>query len=811
MAKKQNNLNDEIKQLELAEVHDVERQEQNGHLEVEVAVVDYSKRAQWLRAAVLGANDGLLSVASLMMGVGAFRSDVKIMILTGIAGLVAGACSMALGEYVSVYAQYDIETAQMKRERGGDGRKRVLLCQNCKIGPRSFSSERLSIVPKTQAPEHRLGFWECVEILPKTLEICLKISMAPTNHQGNKPSSGQPLYPPPFPSHHSTRKRLLDGSPSNSTSFESSSLDQLPKRITRDLPNLSDCHGCRTRVNHTNPKDRLQTLDSYWRIVLLCRKCIKFVSSAQICSYCFKETVNLDCFTCGRCKRCIHKDCVLRYDHSSPWSYSCKERGPELEFSVCIDCWVPKSLKNSKVCRSIDKSLSKPLSTGTDPKVSLNDNDANSLQKFTTDANAEAKKKNLVSTKEKEKGLREVVAAKSVMDMTKNAMGLAANNESNGDVNDLHLTNTDNFPVPKAMDWKSLISKPVELGKTPQYGEGEKIVVYRRTRLREKISASMSEASVCARDNEIGSSIDLCQTDAKLIAISGASVYAKDKGTCYFDFGRIEHKVKTYKRTRFKRKELHVNDRDDFFVSVVEKCNFGGGSRVVSESQSCQHNDLTQEAHQCELRIPFPVKCDGDVTLQTERCNAKEGRYLLKYSRRCVVSKPGLDHETSMHGDASTRELHLYEVIIPCLVNCDGKVTLQNKSCHEKDDRYSLKYSKRRRIGPIPEFQTKAAVCQATIPCLVKSEGKVNLQNENCNTKEGRYLIKYSKRRTGSKLELDHESNIHNDALHLPESDPGLPRNHFVESRTSSSASMISSVASVQACACINVSSTKDL
>ncbi|XP_019170081.1 PREDICTED: uncharacterized protein LOC109165671 [Ipomoea nil] len=682
--------------------------------------------------------------------------------------------------------------------------------------------------------------------------------MAPTNHQGNKPSSGLPQYPPPFPSHHSTRKRLLDGSPLNSTSFESSSLDRLPKRITRDLPNLSDCHGCRTRVNHTNPKDRLQTLDSYWRIVLLCKKCIKFVSSAQICSYCFKETVNLDCFTCGRCKRCIHKDCVLRYDHSSPWSYSCKERGPQLEFSVCIDCWVPKLLKNSKVCTSIDKSLSKPPPTGTHSKVSLNDNDANSLQKFTTDANAEAKKKNLVSTKEKEKGLREVVAAKSVMDMTKNAMELAANNELNGDINgglivsnsissssssstngasaskndndaklvfqlhsainsspriskDLHLTNTDNFPVPKAMDWKSLISKPVELGKTPQYGEGEKIVVYRRTRLREKISASMSEASVCARDNEIGSSIDLCQTDAKLIAISGASVYAKDKDTCYFDLGRIEHKVKTYKRTRFKRKELHVNDRDDFFVSVVEKCNFGGGSRVVSESQSCQHDDLTQEAHQCELRIPFPVKCDGDVTLQTERCNAKEGRYLLKYSRRCVVSKPGLDHETSMHGDASTHELHLYEVIIPCLVNCDGKVTLQNQSCREKDDRYSLKYSKRRRIGPIPEFQTKAAVCQATIPCLLKSEGKVNLQNENCNMEEGRYLIKYSKRRTGSKLELDHESNIHNDALHLPESDPGLPRKHFVESRTSSNASMISSGASVQACACINVSSPKDL
>ncbi|KAK6923734.1 Ccc1 family [Dillenia turbinata] len=83
--------------------------------EVEVAV-DYSKRAQWLRAAVLGANDGLLSTASLMMGVGAVQKDAKSMVLAGIAGLVGGACSMAIGEFVSVYSQYDIEMSQMKRE-----------------------------------------------------------------------------------------------------------------------------------------------------------------------------------------------------------------------------------------------------------------------------------------------------------------------------------------------------------------------------------------------------------------------------------------------------------------------------------------------------------------------------------------------------------------------------------------------------------------------------------------------------------------------------------------------------------------------
>ncbi|KAJ8439451.1 hypothetical protein Cgig2_008482 [Carnegiea gigantea] len=84
--------------------------------ENEPTTFDYSKRAQWLRAAVLGANDGLVSTASLMIGVGAVKQEVKAMILTGFAGLVAGACSMAIGEFVSVYSQLDIEVAQMKRE-----------------------------------------------------------------------------------------------------------------------------------------------------------------------------------------------------------------------------------------------------------------------------------------------------------------------------------------------------------------------------------------------------------------------------------------------------------------------------------------------------------------------------------------------------------------------------------------------------------------------------------------------------------------------------------------------------------------------
>jgi vacuolar iron transporter family protein len=79
--------------------------------------VNYMARAQWLRAAVLGANDGLVSVASLMIGVSAVNDAGKTMLVSGLAGLVAGACSMAIGEFVSVYAQYDIEMSQIKRDR----------------------------------------------------------------------------------------------------------------------------------------------------------------------------------------------------------------------------------------------------------------------------------------------------------------------------------------------------------------------------------------------------------------------------------------------------------------------------------------------------------------------------------------------------------------------------------------------------------------------------------------------------------------------------------------------------------------------
>ena len=75
-----------------------------------------SDRIGWLRAAVLGANDGIVSTASLVVGVAAAGADTRAVLMTGVAGLVAGAMSMAAGEYVSVHSQADTEKADLVRE-----------------------------------------------------------------------------------------------------------------------------------------------------------------------------------------------------------------------------------------------------------------------------------------------------------------------------------------------------------------------------------------------------------------------------------------------------------------------------------------------------------------------------------------------------------------------------------------------------------------------------------------------------------------------------------------------------------------------
>ena len=76
-----------------------------------------SSRLNWLRAAVLGANDGIVSVSSVVVGVAGASNSTSFILTAGVAGLVAGALSMAVGEYVSVSTQRDTEKALLEKER----------------------------------------------------------------------------------------------------------------------------------------------------------------------------------------------------------------------------------------------------------------------------------------------------------------------------------------------------------------------------------------------------------------------------------------------------------------------------------------------------------------------------------------------------------------------------------------------------------------------------------------------------------------------------------------------------------------------
>jgi VIT1/CCC1 family predicted Fe2+/Mn2+ transporter len=115
----------------------------------------YIYRSGWLRAAVLGANDGIISTASIVIGVAAASQTKDPILLSGVAGLVAGALSMAAGEYVSVSSQADLETADLEREL--DELERVPeaeLQELAEIYQKRGLDEKLSIEVAKQLTDH---------------------------------------------------------------------------------------------------------------------------------------------------------------------------------------------------------------------------------------------------------------------------------------------------------------------------------------------------------------------------------------------------------------------------------------------------------------------------------------------------------------------------------------------------------------------------------------------------------------------------------------------------------------------------------
>ncbi len=145
-------------------------------------------RSNWLRAAVLGANDGIISTASLMAGVAAAGAGREAILLAGVAGLTAGAFSMAAGEFVSVASQRDVETADLAREAralkadpSGEARELASIWEGRGL-PRALAAEVAAALTKHDALEaharDELGLSDIAEAKPMQAALASAASFA---------------------------------------------------------------------------------------------------------------------------------------------------------------------------------------------------------------------------------------------------------------------------------------------------------------------------------------------------------------------------------------------------------------------------------------------------------------------------------------------------------------------------------------------------------------------------------------------------------------------------------------------------------
>lgn len=200
------------------------------------------------------------------------------------------------------------------------------------------------------------------------------------------------------------------------------------QKKTRDLPNLTECHACGFKVDVCTGRNRLHILHSEWRIVLLCKMCLSSIKSSQICSYCFSKT-SADCYRCEQCQHSVHRKCFTKYKDAAPWSYA----SSGLEFSVCVDCWIPKSvavarrrMKSGKV-----RKKGRVVSEKETCRVLDNGTSATSLEDVVRDANLVVEKKVEAAARAREEAEKKAVVARRAVELANSALTLIANKDKN--------------------------------------------------------------------------------------------------------------------------------------------------------------------------------------------------------------------------------------------------------------------------------------------------------------------------------------------------------------------------------------------
>ncbi|GFP87091.1 hypothetical protein PHJA_000852900 [Phtheirospermum japonicum] len=485
--------------------------------------------------------------------------------------------------------------------------------------------------------------------------------MAPTS--STLPSSNKLLMTDLNPK--SRPKPCPTAPPNSASSSSTTTVPPPPEKKTRDQPNLSDCHCCGGRINSTNPKDRLQPLDSVWRVVLLCRDCRRNIRSGQTCPYCFRGTENSgDFLTCSVCERKIHRDCVRNYGNCTPWCYL----GVGSEgFRVCVDCWVPELLKNSiRVSgRSENKGGSKDNVVKSKARLDMDSPNAENLN---CGDSVEAADDTELAIQ-----LHRAMNSSPRITMTKSLVKTQS---------DLDISNI--------RDWNGLSYTRSRLGKN--HGVDKKF-------------------GTCTNIDSTGLNLGLqCYKRDKTRKIWQLIEGVATKTRCSVHSGCVHvdkngHEILIYRRSRFKRKLFQV----DGPVGGSEESSSLDNRSAACEPECCQVDDAEAILDRYHLKyekrnagtkpessflrfISLPSQNNSKVAFD------KDGpRYHLKYAKRDTGTKreSSFVRYTALLSENRASEPVLNNSAVGCSVESDGKLIFQIGTVNPDLDRYCYKYTKR--------------------------------------------------------------------------------------------------------------------
>ncbi|EEF38616.1 conserved hypothetical protein [Ricinus communis] len=420
---------------------------------------------------------------------------------------------------------------------------------------------------------------------------------------------------------------------------------------TRDLPNLSECHSCGFRVdccsngkNNDSSSGRLQTLYSEWRIVLLCKICFFRVESCHICAYCFKDLSSSDnscLFRCPQCKRIIHRTCFSNYSNFAPWSFSSK-------FSVCVDCWVPKSIASRRACFRTKKSKS-------NCKYS-------SLEDVVRDADFDVQRKVEAAAKARELVVEKALAARKAAQLVHNAFDLVSERDDNG------IANVD--------DVQLALHLHLALNSSPR-------ILSNLCSLDSAGSSPLVRGRVCRKLNHSNGGKPAAGPSVP-VRVSGydSSLHMDSFGSNGIDENLSRRDAKD---SDIRLKEGEGSCFDKVMNSKAHSCRQGDGFIVLADERcngkpdrySIKYTRRTSADERCNRKPEVYLRKYARRTSADEGCNKKPDPYLRKYSRRISVNEK--------YDGKLDRYLRKYS----------RRRTPTDERDNRKPDLYSIKYTRR--------------------------------------------------------------------------------------------------------------------